>query len=184
MQIGLAIKAFFTILFNRTLSDELLASLKLMRQLPAPTGPSKEEVDKMLSDAAKKREEEGRTRAVQLLAILQRDSRLVDFICEDIKQYSDAQVGAAVRTLHEGCQQVLKKYLQLEPIISSPEGEQVKVDTGFDPSTIKLIGNVTGKPPLKGTLLHRGWKVVKVDMPALSENGDNYVVAPAEVEIA
>ena len=35
--------------------------------------------------------------AVQILSVLQRDARLVDFLMEDIGAYSDEQVGAAVR---------------------------------------------------------------------------------------
>ena len=86
--------------------------------------------------------------------------------------------------MHESCQQVLNRYVQLEPIISSQEGEPVTVQDGFDPAAIKLIGNVTGKPPLKGTLRHQGWRAVKVELPSLTDGRDQFVVAPAEVEIA
>jgi hypothetical protein len=178
MRIGLAFKAFFAILSGGTLPDELLKELKLRRELPAPETPPPPKED------PRKRELEAQARAVQMLAILQRDARLIDFLREDIKGYPDAQVGAAVRNLHENCQQVLNRYVHLEPVISSQEGESVTVQDGFDPSSIKLIGNVTGKPPLKGILRHKGWRAVKVELPALPEKHDQLVVAPAEVEIS
>ena len=37
----------------------------------------------------------------RFLAILQRDSRLIDFLQEDIAAYSDDQIGAAVREIHD-----------------------------------------------------------------------------------
>lgn len=176
MGLGLAIKSFWAILASGTLPDNLLKDLKLRRDEPPKViGPSKEEL--------LKREAEQQARAIQLLTILQRDARLVDFLREDIKPYADAQVGAAVRNLHEGCQQVLQRYLNLEPVMNVPEGESVTVPAGFDPASIKLIGNVTGKPPLKGILRHRGWQTTKVDLPALPDSQGLMVIAPAEVEI-
>jgi hypothetical protein len=122
-------------------------------------------------------------RAVQMLALLQRDGRLVDFITEDIAPYQDAQIGAAVRDVHESCRKVIEHYFELEPVISSDEGQMVTVEPGFDPATIKLIGNVTGKPPLRGQLRHRGWRVARVNMPPLPDGRGREIIAPAEVEI-
>lgn len=180
MGLGLAIKTFFALLSSNTLPDNLLKEMRLQREevkkeLPKEISPSPEEL--------RKRELEKHALTIQLLNILQRDARLVDFLREDIKPYSDAQVGAAVRNLHEGCQQALNRYLQIEPVISSTEGESVTVPEGFDPAAIKLIGNVTGKPPLKGVLRHKGWQTTKVDLPTLPENINKLILAPAEVEI-
>jgi Domain of unknown function (DUF2760) len=122
-------------------------------------------------------------RAVQMLAILQRDGRLVDFFTEDIAPYSDQQIGAAVRDLHQSCKNALERYVKLEPIIASDEGQQVTVQDPIDPASVKLIGNVTGKPPLRGLLRHRGWRVKSVDLPPLPEGNGRSVIAPAEVEI-
>ena len=41
--------------------------------------------------------------AVQILAALQREGRLIDFLEEDLSAYEDAQIGAAVRNIHQGC---------------------------------------------------------------------------------
>jgi Domain of unknown function (DUF2760) len=125
---------------------------------------------------------ESADRAVQMLAILQRDGRLIDFLTEDIAPYSDAQVGAAVRDLHESCKQTLARYVKLEPIIASEEGQSVTVET-VDPAAIKLIGNVAGRTPVRGVLRHRGWRASSVNLPPLADGAARSVVAPAEVEI-
>ncbi|HEY8461446.1 MAG TPA: DUF2760 domain-containing protein [Blastocatellia bacterium] len=122
-------------------------------------------------------------RAVQMLAILQRDGRLIDFITEDIASYQDAQIGAAVRDVHESCRKAIDHYLRLEPVIDSEEGQPVTIEPGFDPAAIKLIGNVAGHPPLRGVLRHRGWRVARVELPPLPENEGRSIIAPAEVEI-
>ena len=126
---------------------------------------------------------ESTDRAVQMLAILQRDGRLIDFITEDIAPYKDAQIGAAARDVHESCRKAIDHYLRLEPVIDSEEGQPVTVEPGFDPAAVKLIGNVTGHPPLRGLLRHRGWRVARVELPPLPENNGRSIIAPAEVEI-
>src|SRR5215207_3053780 len=128
--------------------------------------------------------EEPSVRAVQLLALLQRDGRLVDFLSEDIAPYQDAQVGAAVRELHANCRKALEQYVTLEPVIDGEEDRPVTVPEGFDPAEVKLVGNVTGRPPLRGLLRHRGWRVASINLPSLPPQGaGREVVAPAEVEI-
>ena len=122
-------------------------------------------------------------RAVQMLALLQRDGRLIDFLSEDVSPYPDSQLGAAVRTIHASCRQVLDRYLKLEPVISAEEDQPVTVPAGFDPATVKLLGNVVGQPPVKGLLRHRGWRVTEVRLPSLPQGAGREIVAPAEVEI-
>lgn len=122
--------------------------------------------------------------AVQMLAILQREGRLVDFLKEDLTPYTDDQIGAAVRSIHQGCHAALAEHLDLEPILSDVEGAEVTVPPGFDPQAIRLTGNVSGDPPFKGTLRHHGWRVLRVDLPQVilpQEKG--WVLTPAEVEI-
>ncbi len=121
--------------------------------------------------------------AVQLLALLQRDGRLVDFLREDIQSYDDAQIGAAVRTIHQACRQVLTEHLQLEPVLSGREGDEVTVPHGFDPSAIRLTGNISGQPPFRGALRHAGWRASRVTLPDQPTGQDPRIVAPAEVEI-
>ncbi len=121
--------------------------------------------------------------AVALLALLQREGRLVDFLREDISAYPDAQVGAAVRAIHASCRNVLDEHLALEPVRTEDEGARVLVENNFDPSAVRLTGNVSGKPPFRGVLRHRGWRTRRVDLPADALGQDPTIVAPAEVEI-
>jgi hypothetical protein len=128
--------------------------------------------------------EETGDRAVQMLSLLQRDGRLIDFFNEDITPYQDAQIGAAVRELHANCRKTLQQYVTLEPILAGEEDGPVTVEAGFDPAAVKLVGNVTGQPPLRGLLRHRGWRATEVKLPPLTpQTSARAVVAPAEVEI-
>lgn len=121
--------------------------------------------------------------ALHVLALLQRDGRLVDFLQEDIAGAGDADVGAAARVVHSGCRKALQQYFTLEPVRSESEGAGVTVDKGFDPNLIRLSGNVAGEPPFKGKLAHAGWRAKDVKLPDRPAAVDARVVAPAEVEI-
>ncbi|MFB3827649.1 MAG: DUF2760 domain-containing protein [Bryobacteraceae bacterium] len=168
-RILLAFRSFFNILFRGALSGAVLADLGLARRDARPAAPPPPPVKP--SDGA-----------LQMLAILQRDSRLIDFIMEDISPYSDDQVGAAVRTLHDQCRESLTRYVKLEPVIDGVEGTFARAPAA-DPALVKFIGNVPAKPPEGGTLRHKGWRAAKVDLPALNPRQDAAIVAPAEIEI-
>jgi hypothetical protein len=120
---------------------------------------------------------------VRFLALLQREGRLLDFLLEDIQTYPDAQIGAAVRDIHRQCQAALKEHLVLEPVLPQGEGTQVEVAAGFDPSAVRLTGNVTGQPPFRGTLQHHGWRVKEIKLAPPPEGQDEFVLMPAEVEL-
>lgn len=121
--------------------------------------------------------------ALHLLAILQREGRLVDFLQEDISGAGDADIGAAARLVHDGCSKALRDYLRIEPVRAEGEGASVVVPKGFDASAVRLTGNVTGEPPFTGALRHHGWKVAEVKLPPVPAGQDVTVVAPAEVEL-
>ncbi len=121
--------------------------------------------------------------AVYTLVLLQREGRLVDFVREDIEAYSDEQVGAAVRQIHAGCRKVLDDHFDVQPIQAKAEGETVEIPAGFDSSAVRLTGNVSGDPPFKGVLQHRGWRVSKVEFPERHAKLDPSVICPAEVEL-
>jgi hypothetical protein len=120
---------------------------------------------------------------VRLLGILQREARLLDFLMENIQPYSDDQVGASVRDIQRKAQEALRKHLTLEPVMSQTEGDAVTIPAGFDPSAVRLVGNVTGNPPFRGTLSHAGWRVRDMNVPKPPEGVDEFVLMPAEVEV-
>jgi hypothetical protein len=121
---------------------------------------------------------------LRLLSILQREGRLVDFFLEEIDGYTDEQVGAAVRDIHRNCRKALRDHLVLEPVVPEAEGVAVTVPSGFDPSAIRVTGNVTGSPPFTGTLRHHGWRVKELKITPPPAGQDEFVVHPAEVELA
>jgi hypothetical protein len=152
----LAFRAFWRILTNTDFSKRAESLFE-----PAPSGPD-----------------------LRVLALLQRDGRLLDFLMEDIDSYSDTQIGAAVRDIHRGCRKTLNNYVTLEPVLNDAENAAVTVPAGFDPAAIRLSGAVEGAPPFRGLLKHHGWRVRAAQIPTLpGAAADFAVLAPAEVEI-
>ncbi len=170
-RIVLAFRSFFAILFTGKLPGDIAQALGFTQT--KPQAPAVKAVPQV-------RASDG---ALQILGILQRDSRLIDFLMEDISSYADDQVGAAVRTLHDQCRESLNRYFHLAPVIDAVEGSFTKLETS-DPATVKLLGNVpvSGKAP-GGILRHKGWRAEKIDLPAAQSAQSMAVIAPAEVEV-
>jgi len=178
-RIVLAFRCFFNILFQGALSPEVLTELKLSRRDAAPAKAAPAAAPTTAAAAPAVRTSDG---ALQILASMQRDSRLIDFLMEDISAYADDQIGAAVRELHDQCRDSVARYVTLQPVIDGVEGTFAKAPSK-DPNLVKFIGNVPAKPPEGGVLRHKGWRAVKVDLPALTGKQDASVIAPAEIEI-
>ena len=121
--------------------------------------------------------------ALQLLSLLQREGRLVDFLQQDITSFPDADVGAAARVVHEGCRRALRAHARIEPVRAENEGTLVRLDAGFDADEVKLVGDVHGQPPYAGVLRHRGWRAKTIELPQIVGGHDAHVLAPAEVEL-
>ena len=123
------------------------------------------------------------TAALQLLGLLQREARFIDFVEEDIKGYGDAEIGAAARVVHEGCRKVLREHFTFEPVRAEAEGSRLTLQPGFDAAAVRVTGNVVGQPPFTGTLGHRGWRATETRLPKLGQGHDATVLAQAEVEL-
>ena len=121
--------------------------------------------------------------ALQLLGLLQREARFIDFIQEDVAAYADADVGAAARVVHEGCRKVLRDNFSISPVRTEAEGSRITLAEGFDAAAIRITGNVVGQPPFKGSITHRGWRVDETRLPKLASGHELRIVAPAEVEL-
>lgn len=121
--------------------------------------------------------------ALLLLALLQKEGRLIDFLQQDVGDYSDQQVGAATRVVHQGCRRVLRDYLTIVPVRAETEGARIVVESGFDPAAVRLTGQVVGAPPFRGTLVHRGWRAAELRLPQVTSGRDLSVLAAAEVEL-
>ncbi|MFY9624940.1 MAG: DUF2760 domain-containing protein [Rhodoplanes sp.] len=122
---------------------------------------------------------------VNFLAILQERGRFVDFLMDDITPYSDAQVGAAGRVLHEGCKAVLLEHFGIRPMRDEGEGSKITIPTGYAPDDYRLVGKISGEAPFTGTLVHHGWRVEWVKLPRLLRASADRLpaIAPAEVEL-
>jgi Domain of unknown function (DUF2760) len=177
-RISLAFRCFFNLLFSGELSAGTLAALHLTKRTAAPAVSKTPGPQAPAAPPAVKTSDG----ALQILGILQRDARLVDFLMEDIAGYSDDQVGAAVRELHDHCRDSMARYVTLQPVIDGVEGTFAKAPSS-DPNVVKFVGNVPAKPPSGGTLRHKGWRASKIDLPALGAKQDATLIAPAEIEI-
>jgi hypothetical protein len=164
-RILLGASAEWRVLLDKQFATQVAALMK-------KTAPAKEEKAKPSGEP------------LRLLALLQREGRLVDFLLENIQAYDDAQVGAAVRDIHQKCQAALAEHVVLQPVLAKNEGDVVEVPSGFDPSAIQLTGNVTGVPPFKGTLQHHGWRVQELKLAPPPSGQDEWVLTPAVVEMS
>jgi hypothetical protein len=195
----LAFLCFFKLLFTGKLPAAAAARLPAKKEeAKALPEPKKEPAPAAEKKPAEKKPAEAkpparpsadlaahhRDGALALLALLQREGRLVDFLRESLDSYQDADIGAAVRDIHRGCKKVIEEHFVLEAVMPGEEDTRVKVPAGFDPGEVRLIGKVSGEPPFTGTLRHHGWRVTEVKLPTLTEGVDRRVLAPAEVEIA
>jgi hypothetical protein len=169
-RISSAFRSFFSILFSGELPADI--ALEFGYEKPQPPPPPVE-LPK-LSDGA-----------LQLLNIFQRDSRLLDFLMEDLSSYADDQIGAVVRNVQSDCKASLNRHLTLVPVIDGVEGTFQKVDSSKtpDPNRIKLIGNVPASGKVAGGILrHRGWRAASINLPSLGKQ-DASILMPAELEV-
>lgn len=121
--------------------------------------------------------------ALQLLGLLQKEARFIDFIKEDITSYSDADIGVAARVVHEGCNKAINEHFTLAPVRSEQEGGKVTLPQGFDAAAVRLTGNIVGSAPFTGTLIHKGWQVTNIRLPKLTQGHNAAILAAAEVEL-
>jgi len=168
-RIRLAFGAFFSILS----SPAVAARVDRLQRDDAPAAPAAPAPLKQATPDA----------ALQLLALLQRDARLIDFTQEDLTGHADADIGAAARIVHEGCRKVLREHFTIAPVRTEAEGSRISIDAGFDAGAIRLTGNVVGSAPFKGSISHRGWRATEVRLPKLTGGHDVTVLAQAEVEL-
>ncbi len=187
-RVALSFVAFFAVLFNKQFATQVYQLRKEQRGelLPVPAAlPEEEQPEEKqpIEEQPDRKTAPDRHDALQLLSMFQRDGRLIDFLQEDIAAFSDSEVGAAARAVHDGCSKALQSYFALEPVYCEPEGASIVLKDGFDPSAVRLTGNVMGSPPFRGSLKHHGWRAKEVKMPSSPQGQDPAILAPAEVEL-
>jgi hypothetical protein len=179
----LAFAAFFRVLFDAAFAGGV-ARLK-RGDTPRPQASAPPDLARAPEGALRppKLREVPVDSALQLLGLLQREGRLIDFLQEDVASYSDADIGAAARVVHDGVKKALGTHVTLERVRGESEGSRITLARGFSASEVRLVGNVVGEPPFSGTLNHAGWRVTQIELPKLSDGHDLKIIAPAEVEL-
>jgi hypothetical protein len=177
----LSFVAYFRTLFDADFAAGVVR-LRSGASLPADT-PEKEKAEPAPAQRPVVLREATPDAALQLLSLLEREGRFIDFLEEDVSSFSDAEIGAAARVVHEGCKKALAEHVTITPVRSEDEGAKVTLEKGFDARAVRLTGNVVGEPPFTGTLSHRGWRATKIELPKLAEDHDASILMPAEVEL-
>lgn len=187
MSLGVAFRAFFSALSNQKRSEAIRKVLDaeiddLERDATGPTklaGPEKTAVAEPVKKVAVK---PSRSDALTLLAVLQREARLVDLVQEPLDQYGDAQVGAAARPCLKQCRQALERVFGLKPLVGEPENSVIDVPEKASAIRYQWVGDAAGSGA-RGTLVHPGWEAAKCELPQWTgADEDALVIAAAEVE--
>lgn len=182
---------FFRVLFDGSFAARAWNARSVAEPVLPPAPPTPPEAPKAKPPEARpeppketpKPEPPSTTAALQLLALLQREGRLIDFLEQDIEPFSDADIGSAVRVVHAGCRKAIRGHVKIAPVRTEDEGASITLPEGYDPHEVKLSGNVKGSAPYKGTLRHRGWKARDLELPTPVAGHDPSILAPAEVEL-
>ena len=179
MHLGVALRAFFAALFSRETADRVAAALDgsavpaAVAETPQPEPAPPQQI------------KPARSEAITLLAALQREARLVDFMMESLDGFSDAQIGAVARDVHRDCGAVLQRMFALRPLVEAEDGSTVEAPDPLDAARWRLSGNVSGPPPHRGALAHHGWLAAVCELPTWTgDEASALVVAPAEVEVS
>ena len=120
--------------------------------------------------------------ALQLLSLLQREGRFVDFVQQELSTFSDADIGAAARVVHEGCRRAIRAHARVVSVRNETEGASLTLERASE--DVKLVGNVAGVAPFRGVLRHRGWRIEELTLPTVVGAHDPTLVAPAELELS
>jgi hypothetical protein len=182
MRLIIAFQAFFAVLFDRTKADRIVP---LLKGEPMPALDTEPQPEKLVLEPTPtpRKKATGQSEAMTLLAALQREARLLDFLMEKLDGYDDAQIGAAARTVHDECAAVIERLFDVQPLRLEEEMSQITVESP-DTAFVQLVGNVSGHPPFTGRLTHHGWVAKKCELPTWSGNTEAaFVLAPAEVEV-
>ena len=115
VHIGLAVLSLVLLIIMLAVSTK--SSSEKKEEAPKPQPPAAPKPVESLKEASP-------DAALQVLNLLQSEARLVDFFSEDLAGFSDADIGATARVVHEGGRKVLSEYFELTPLRSEDEETQ------------------------------------------------------------
>lgn len=174
-RLWLVLSCAFRILFEREFAAKVAGLRAEQEPIEALSAPSAARVAPAPAPAPS-------SDALQLLSLLQREGRFVDFVQQEIAAFSDADIGAAARLVHEGCRRALHQHGRIVSVRAEAEGAPLTLERASE--DVKLVGNVAGSAPFRGVLRHRGWRVEELTLPKLVGTHDPKLVAPAELELS
>jgi len=156
----LAWVAFFRVLFDPAFAGNVAKLRSGALPLLPEDAPAREEPGEKQEEPEEKQEEPPKVvlkeatpeAAMQILGLLQREGRFIDFVEEDMGSFSDAQIGAAARIVHTGCRKAIREHMKIGVVETEKEGTKITLEEGFDAQRIRVVGNVVGDPPFTGIL--------------------------------
>lgn len=208
MRISLAFRAFFAALFRADSAERIrnaLAGNSSPANAAAVTKPAAVEAASdgsnrptpALARHGNARNDHARNDAVTLLAVLQRDARLLDLVHESLDDYSDEQIGGAARNVLRDTRKAMDRVFGLKRLVDDAEGARIEIPGQASPIRWRVLSSGTnstgtnstganssgGASGSRGTLVHAGWIASKTDLPTWTgKKEDVLVVAPVEVE--
>lgn len=139
-----------------------------------------------LEESTRFKNQSSHSDVLTLLSLFQEKGRLLDFLMDDITLYSDAQVGAAGRVVHQGCSKVLSEFFNVSPLHTDDEGTVINLRKEDSILAYRVLGRSFDQTPFDARILHRGWGTDKVNVPrrSLAPNtlSNKFVISPVEVE--
>ena len=183
MRLFLAFRVFFVVLFRRDSALRIRELLAVNPSAPAETPllpPPDAKPNSKNPPVSQVSKSVRRSDALTLLSALQRESRLLDLVCESLDQYNDTQIGAAARDVLRDTRKTLDRMFGLQHLIETPEGEAIEIPNDPSPVRWRIVGKESSQ---RGTLSHSGWRASKLDLPQWQGGeDDSMVIAAAEVE--
>ena len=203
MRIFLAFRAFFATLFRADSAERIRNALAGNSSPVSAAATKKQAADEAANDGLNRpsvmsarndqarndqaRNDQARNDAITMLAVLQRDARLLDLVHESLDDYSDEQIGGAARNVLRDTRKALEKVFGLRRLVDVAEGDRIEIPNQSSPIRWRVLGSgansTEGSSGSRGTLVHAGWIASKTELPTWTgKKEDVLVVAPAEVE--
>ncbi len=183
MGLGIAIGAFLKVLVNPEFGRRIKQVALDMKTGAGDVSIQVTAAEKLADPSVRIDDTDSRrSGALQIITALQKEGRLLDFLEENLGQYSDSDIGSAVRSIHEGCKKVIGQMLVKKVILEQEEGSVYRINADYDAHSIKLSGRVREQFPLKGVVIHPGWQAVELNLPNYNQNNE-MIINPAEVEV-
>jgi hypothetical protein len=193
MRLIIAVRAFFSALFTPGASDCIADALRLnkfakqkgeqatsapVKKSPLSIAPREGSLGTTIVDYSKVAT--SRSDALTLLAVMQKESRILDLIFDDLDGYSDEQIGGASRQVLRDLRDCLDSHVKIESLVDKQEGDVVQIPDTASPIRWKVIGDASAQ---SGTLTHAGYVAKKVTLPEWTGTEENAsIIAPAEVD--